>query len=491
MSAGARKGRTIRAGIAALACAVALGAAPAARAQQGPDGAKQKPAAQGTYRQHMDNGVKLYQDGNYEAAIVEFEAAYRAQTKASPLVNISLCHKARFEYPKAIAALEMALARHPDTMSEADKKAAADAITEMRSLLGYVTLDLAPPNASVTVDGAPLPAGAEKQPIPLGPGRHRIGASAPGFAPGSENVTIASGQKDVKVILRLTPNQGWLTVRADDAKTAIAIDQKAVGYGSWAGFLDPGTHVVQWYQPGSATSYAVEVDIAAGKSQDIRPGMGGRPISGTVPKVMPDVPPKPEPVVPPAPPLRGFYGMVTAGLMAPLAHPDNFSNPESESGGAFGARVGYRVNNAASFEGMFEYSNIGIESESVDGADYTLASYHLGLNLRLHTPARRVRFVGIIGGGLVHDSLTFDDRPAGTPIARPAGCAAGSVCKDTSGFDPYILSELGIELEFGGVLVGLAFVSSFQATKGLEEEAYGHDPIVLAGGGLRVGYALW
>jgi hypothetical protein len=226
--------------------------------------------------------------------------------------------------------------------------------------------------------------------------------------------------------------------------------------------------------------------VAAGKSQDIRPGMGGRPISGAAaPKALPDVPPKPEPVAPPEPPLRGFYGMATAGLMAPLAHPENFLDAESESGGAFGARLGYRVNNAASFEAMFEYSNITISSETYD-ADYTLASYHVGLNLRLHTPARRVRFVGIIGGGLVHDSLAFD-------LVEPAGpgCAARKVCDDTSGFDPYILSELGIELEFGGVLVGLAFVSSFQAMKGLDKEAYDNDPIVLAGGGLRVGYGTW
>jgi hypothetical protein len=41
------------------------------------------------------------------------------------------------------------------------------------------------------------------------------------------------------------------------------------------------------------------------------------------------------------------------------------------------------------------------------------------------------------------------------------------------------------------VLVGLAFVSSFQAMKGLDKWAYGNDPIVLAGGGLRVGYGTW
>src|SRR6185503_15191403 len=58
------------------------------------------------YRLHMDNGVKLYQDKNFAAAIAEFEAAYKARPKASPLMNISLCYKSVFAYPKAIAALE-------------------------------------------------------------------------------------------------------------------------------------------------------------------------------------------------------------------------------------------------------------------------------------------------------------------------------------------------------------------------------------------------
>jgi len=74
------------------------------------------------YRQHMDNGIKLFHDGNFEAALVEFEAAYKARPKASPLLNIALCQKARFRYPKAIAALELvphvlAAAEHHDHVS--------------------------------------------------------------------------------------------------------------------------------------------------------------------------------------------------------------------------------------------------------------------------------------------------------------------------------------------------------------------------------------
>src|SRR5438477_7435815 len=69
------------------------------------DGATEAPG----YKQHMENGVKVYEDKNYEAALVEFEAAYGIKKKPGPLLNIALCHKKLFNYPKAIRALETAL----------------------------------------------------------------------------------------------------------------------------------------------------------------------------------------------------------------------------------------------------------------------------------------------------------------------------------------------------------------------------------------------
>ena len=76
-----------------------------------------------SYKQHMDNGVKLYEDKNYAAAIAEFQAAYEARANPNPLLNIALCDKQMFHYPQAIAALVKALATHGDAMTADDKKA--------------------------------------------------------------------------------------------------------------------------------------------------------------------------------------------------------------------------------------------------------------------------------------------------------------------------------------------------------------------------------
>src|ERR1044072_2699300 len=86
-----------------------------ARAEPPAEAATADPATE-AYKQHMSNGVKLFQDKNYAAAITEFQAAYDAKPKASPLINIALCHKGMYQYPKAVASLRAALEKHGDAM---------------------------------------------------------------------------------------------------------------------------------------------------------------------------------------------------------------------------------------------------------------------------------------------------------------------------------------------------------------------------------------
>ena len=180
--------------------------------------------------------------------------------------------------------------------------------------------------------------------------------------------------------------------------------------------------------------------------------------------------------------MRGFYGLVTGSLLGPLAHPSLFPAPENQTGAAGGFRAGYRVNTPAAFEAMFEYGNVTVDTTRPVDSSYSLSSLRFGLNLRLMSPGRTVRFVGEMGGGLSSDDLEFTIDGADT------SCAS---CKKVTALDPYFLSELGLEVDFGGVLVGAMFVSYFQATKGLGKNAYGNDPLVWAGGGIRAGYGTW
>lgn len=399
-------------------CAAILGLA----AQLSPALAQVEP-----YRQHMENGIKLFQDRNYRAAIVEFEAAYKEKPKASPLFNIALAEKALFNYPRAIAALERALAQHRDTMDDGDERTARSAIEEMRSLLAHLTIELSPPDATLLIDGEEQPPSSSgTRVVELGPGVHRIGARADGHASADQSVTAVSGERDKKVKLTLAPEK------------------------------PPATTTPQ-------------------------------------PFTLPPPPPPPRPVPLSFAP-QGYYVIGAASLLWPLGHPRAFPTPEANSGGAGSIRLGYRVNTPAAFDVMFQYANIatGSDHPSYQNASYTLGSTRLGLNVRLMTPGQTWRFVGSIGGGLTYDDVNFNSitTPQGDDICEER-------CQPASGVNAFVFSEVGVELDLGGVLLGFSLDSYFQSSRGISYVKGGDDiPLYSAvllqlGGSLHAGYAFW
>jgi hypothetical protein len=442
------------------------------------------------YRQHMDVGVQFYEQKNYSAAIAEFQEAYKARPKASPLVNEALCYKATFAYTKAIRALETALEKHSDTMDENDKKAAQTEIDVLRAVLSYVTFKITPAGAAVQVDGetyADAPAGKV---VPLDPGPRSIRVVAEGYAPVDQIVTLASGPREL--VYPLHPNMGFVKIKAVDAKYAIAIDQRALAYGEWTGLLAPGSHIVEMYLPGSPTPpYRVRVDVEVGQSYEITPGKGGVPIMGNGLPVTP--PPLPPPPRPPAKPITGPFALASISLFGPTEQPSAFNGENVSPGVAAGLRVGYRVNTPVSFDAMFEYSNILVQKQAFEGVNYNLEMVHGGLNMRLQTPGKLGRFYGSFGGGIVYESLDFSYKAPGTltQCTTPAAPTERTKsCTDVDGIDGYFLIEGGLQLTFGNILVDLALGTYVQSVRGFGASTYG-DWLPVLEGGLRVGYAAW
>jgi hypothetical protein len=430
----------------------------------------------------MGNGVKLFQDKNFEAALAEFSAAYRAKPKASPLVNIALCEKALFRYPKAIAALERALDEHGTELDDNDQRASREAIREMRSLLGQVTVKLTPRQAVLIVDGEDQPPGTADRPVLLGPGTHRIGARRPGYASAEQQVSIVSGDKALVVNLTLVADKGYVRVNTGDPRTEIVIDGRVVGRGKWAGLIAPGTHEIELRDPfGRVAKYPTVV--TAGRTIEI--GAGGAvpaPISGPARRVQSVVSPKPG--APPRPPQRGFYGLLASAIYAPLTHPDGFNVSDGEPGwgAAFGLHGGYRPLTVLGVEAMYRYSHTsapGVDAATGVHAKYTLLSHRIAAGLRLMSSGPRVRFVGTLHGGLTMDAISFN-----------AGCSGACKANGATGFAD---AEVGFELDLKGILLGVVVEQSVSGKKHLTragEDVFAAS-IIQFGAGLRVGYGTW
>ncbi len=437
---------------------VLLGGATEIAYGQAPESAETA-AQQESYKQHMSNGVKLFGDKNFAAAIVEFEAAYKERPRASPLLNIALCQKSLFNYPKAVSALERALKEHADTMDAEDRAAAESAIIEMRGLLGSVKVEISPQHATLVIDGEPQPKNAHEKPIPLGPGRHVFAARAEGYESAEETVTITSADKDKPVRFTLIPNKGWVIVKTGDPEMAIAIDQQPLALDQWAGLVEPGTHLVQMYKP-NGPEYAFQVLVVAGKAQEVHPETGGVPIAVPKPETLPVAPKTPPKQLgkPPEPPQRGPYALATGGVFFMLG--------EDGAGGTVGARAGYRLSTPFAFELMFDYASNKIATSNTN-SKIALSSARFGGGVRLMSPGRRARFVATIGGGIAYGWLGAGTSPGGV----------GFVNIDT-----------GFEVDWGGVLVGLAAQQALLFGGRDTTEVALSDPRVTFGVGARIGF---
>jgi hypothetical protein len=465
---------------AALALLLAL-AAPGVAGAQGGD----------PYRQHMENGVKLYADRNFAAALAEFQAAYDAKPGPNPLVNVALCDKEMFRYPQAIAALEAALAKHGTAMDAADRKAAEDAIKEMRALLGSVTVTLTPPGAKLFVDGEELPPGAAGKPVFLGPGKHKIAARAEGHVPAEQSIDVSSG-RDQAVALALVPDKGVVTIEAPDPRAILSVDNRPLGTGTWTGFLDPGTHVVQMLVPGGQP-YNMSILVTPGVPLQVRKGEGGTPI----------LPPQPEETR-----RRGFYALAIGSMLFAGTHPPNFPGPLQlpDYGAAYGLRVGFQVNDIAGFEASFEHSSIYTYQQQTDATStvpvnyYRIIANRFALGLRIISSGKLVRFVGSFGGGFVADDMSVNKLSAlgTTTCANPTN--GNNTCYffgtgDHPGIDAFALAEAGAELDLDHVLVDFVAEGQLQSTGNItgvnQRPIFGALPLINGGPAIRIGYRFW
>jgi hypothetical protein len=456
-----------------------------------PSGAAAQDTAPGAtaderYSSHMANGVKLFESGDFKAALAEFEAAYAASPRSSPLINQALCHKKLGRYPRAVEKLELALNKHRAELAESDRAAAEAAVVEMKALFAFLTFAIVPDSATITVDGEEVPLAVRTSGYAVAPGEHVIVITAPRHLPFERKVTLASTQREA-IAVSLQKERGKLRVVAKTPETAIRLDGKEIAKGSLELELDAGNHTLELVGETGTGSITIApgtpvlVDLPAGLS--------------------------PLPLLPAAAEERsvrsGFYGQVNGAVLFPLKDPTRFGRGTT-GGGFVGGRAGYRVHDYAAFEGLFEYGNIaGPPRAPAEDPTYSLYSFRFAPLLRLMSPGDVIHFVGTLGGGFAVHLMNYED----PPIAEQAQlvCKGGAVECGSRGVDIFAMTEVGAELDFDGVLIGLSFAAVLSGSKGVGDEnqddtsevaqdyrePYGDEIVPSIGPRVHIGYAFW
>lgn len=181
--------------LAAAASAATLLTAGVVHAQQVPE----PPAAQvAEGRLHFERGVALFDQGNHDGALIEFQRAWELSQRPTVLFNIAATCQALHRYADAIEALDRFLAS-PSATDIRQRRHAQRTLTELRSLIAFVRIRTTPADAQLTLDGHSQAANGE---VTVGPGTHRVEAARAGFNSASAEFTIASGEhRDVALTL--------------------------------------------------------------------------------------------------------------------------------------------------------------------------------------------------------------------------------------------------------------------------------------------------
>jgi hypothetical protein len=219
-------------------------------------------------KRHFAQGVALYNDGNFNGALAEFEAAYKIKQSPSVLYNIGLTEKSLFHYNEAIESLQEYLAK--------DKKAGKDQqkqvqqlISEMKALLAEVTTNVIPDGATIKLDDRTI-GQAPMKPYGIAAGNHNLEVSAEGYKPQKKELAISAGQpQTLNFKLEIIPKSGRAHITSNQPLSTVKIDDKEIGTTPIDVELPLGGHQIEvaakGYQP-----YRGELTVAGGQMRDVK-----------------------------------------------------------------------------------------------------------------------------------------------------------------------------------------------------------------------------
>lgn len=181
----------------ALLLLLATVAPAAALAQPAPAQSQEDPGA------HFERGVSFFRNGDYVAAMVEFERAYKLDPKPQVLYNIGQTSRELRDYARSLKSFERYLAESPDVSADRRKQVEAF-VDELRGKVARLTVVVDVAGAEVTVDDALVGRTPLAEPLVVNAGRRKIDVKRAGYAPVTRFVEIAGTSND-KLELTLDP----------------------------------------------------------------------------------------------------------------------------------------------------------------------------------------------------------------------------------------------------------------------------------------------
>lgn len=154
-------------------------------------------------RWRFDRGVRLYEQGDFRGALVEFQRAYDLTGHHLVRYNIGLVHAKLGDSLESVEALGPLVTEAPEVLGEERYEKAKQTYDEHTKRVGTLEVATNVPNAVIRVDMVDV-ARAPAPPLPVTAGSHVVSVFAPGYEPRRVPVMVA-GQAHQQIAINLIP----------------------------------------------------------------------------------------------------------------------------------------------------------------------------------------------------------------------------------------------------------------------------------------------
>jgi len=143
--------------------------------------------------EHFARGRELYDEGDFQASLIEFKRAYAKEPHFQVLFNIGQVQYQLGDYASAKKTLEQYLEDGGDKIEPGRRQATSNDIARLAKRVATVEITVNVPGATVTVDDVERGSTPLDGPIDISAGRRRIKARKDGYVEAEEVVDIAGG----------------------------------------------------------------------------------------------------------------------------------------------------------------------------------------------------------------------------------------------------------------------------------------------------------
>lgn len=165
--------------------------------------ANASPSTKAEAARHFKRGLELFDENDYQGALIEFERAYQILPTYQVLYNIGQVHYQLQNYAGALKSFESFLSEGGDKIP-ADRRADVERdIAKLRARIATVEVTSSP-GATIYVDDNPVGTAPLSAPIQISTGRRRLRATLPSRTPIEKTLELAGGDA-VKVDLTFEP----------------------------------------------------------------------------------------------------------------------------------------------------------------------------------------------------------------------------------------------------------------------------------------------